>query len=929
MKKNYKLILGVAFSILLSLNSFSQVINEGFDDISTLPANGWAEQNLSTAIGTAQFWFQGSSAVFIANSGQDTAYIGSNFNSLAGTGDISNWLFAPNRTFDNGDVITFYTRSTGGTYADNLQVRLSTNGASLDAGTTASSVGDFTTLLLEVNPTLVAANYPATWTQFSITISGLAGPTSGRVAFRYFVTDGGPSGSNSDFIGIDDFVYVPFGSALPDVTVSNPSAEYTIIPLDQVVSTTLQADINNIGTASTSDATLTTRVFLAPDYTTPVQTTTSTPTTVAASSNVTLTAGSFNPNTIGTYRYQYISSCTNNTITTLDTINVDFNVVDNMYARDNGITVGGIGVGNTASGIVGSTFQINATTNMDSVLFFCAPGTAGLGDTIRLRIASTTAGVPNNTGYVGQSAPYKYTVSDTTANGALLVLPITNMTGGRLNLAPGNYFVGVEEYITSDNMSLQVSSSIFTENTVYANINNGAYATLNSLLAGYNNTPIIRPFLNTCVPVTNTIAANVCNNGSYTYADGTVSNNIVADESHVSTLVGASSTSCDSILTENITVLAIKTGTDNTTICATGSVVINGTTYDAATPTGTEVFTNIGPNNCDSTVTVALNVLPALTGTDNTTICATGSVVINGTTYDAATPNGTEVFTNVGPNNCDSTVTVALNVLPALTGTDNTTICATGSVVINGTTYDAATPNGTEVFTNVGPNNCDSTVTVALNVLPALTGTDNTTICATGSVVINGTTYDAATPNGTEVFTNVGPNNCDSTVTVALNVETAIDVTIDNTLMPTLTANQAGATYQWVDCDNGNSPIATATGQSFTATANGNYAVEITVGSCTDLSGCESVTGVGINEPISKLNINIYPNPTTGVFTVNVAQINPKATITVYSVIGQVIMHTQVLNNKTNIDLSIQDKGVYFVKIQNGEEVVIERIIKQ
>ena len=52
-------------------------------------------------------------------------------------------------------------------------------------------------------------------------------------------------------------------------------------------------------------------------------------------------------------------------------------------------------------------------------------------------------------------------------------------------------------------------------------------------------------------------------------------------------------------------------------------------------------------NNCDSTVTVNLNVIPAKTGSVTTTICSTGSVVVNGTTYNAANPTGTEVFTNV------------------------------------------------------------------------------------------------------------------------------------------------------------------------------------------------------------------------------------------------------------------------------------------
>ncbi|WP_170228033.1 beta strand repeat-containing protein, partial [Vicingus serpentipes] len=230
---------------------------------------------------------------------------------------------------------------------------------------------------------------------------------------------------------------------------------------------------------------------------------------------------------------------------------------------------------------------------------------------------------------------------------------------------------------------------------------------------------------------------------------------------------------CDSTVTINLNVLPVKTGTVSNTICfEDAGIVVNGTTYDASNPTGTEVITNVGPNNCDSTVTINLNVLPVKTGTVSNTICfEDAGIVVNGTTYDASNPTGTEVITNVGPNNCDSTVTINLNVLPVKTGTVSNTICfEDAGIVVNGTTYDASNPTGTEVITNVGPNNCDSTVTINLNVLPVKTGTVSNTICSYESVLVNGTTYDASNPTGTEVITNVGPNNCDSTVTVNLTI---------------------------------------------------------------------------------------------------------------------------------------------------------------
>ncbi|HRH47092.1 MAG TPA: choice-of-anchor J domain-containing protein, partial [Pyrinomonadaceae bacterium] len=184
----------------------AQAFSEGFE---TVPVAGWTTQNNSLPVGTTN-WFQGNTTVFPAQAGTATSYIGANFNNTTGTNTISNWLISPNRTFSNGDQIKFWTRTvTNQQFPDRLQVRLSTAGTSTNVGTGPTGLGDFTTLLLDINPMYDLGVYPSVWTEFTITISGLAGPTSGRVAFRYFVELGGPTGDNSDFIGIDTFSYTP------------------------------------------------------------------------------------------------------------------------------------------------------------------------------------------------------------------------------------------------------------------------------------------------------------------------------------------------------------------------------------------------------------------------------------------------------------------------------------------------------------------------------------------------------------------------------------------------------------------------------------------------------------------------------------------------------------------------------------------------
>ncbi|HRJ13649.1 MAG TPA: choice-of-anchor J domain-containing protein, partial [Saprospiraceae bacterium] len=179
----------------------AQSFTENFDDITLLPGNGWALVNASSPLGITG-WFQGNNTVFSAFNGATDSYISANFNNTTGANTISNWLMSPMRTFNNGDVISFYTRTVDvPAFPDRLRLMLSTNGVS-------TAPADFTVTLLSVNNGLTTSGYPNSWTQFSATLSGLPpGGASGRFALKYDVTNGGPTGANSDYIGIDNVVY--------------------------------------------------------------------------------------------------------------------------------------------------------------------------------------------------------------------------------------------------------------------------------------------------------------------------------------------------------------------------------------------------------------------------------------------------------------------------------------------------------------------------------------------------------------------------------------------------------------------------------------------------------------------------------------------------------------------------------------------------
>lgn len=221
MKRLYKLTIYASFFILAGFTTLAQPIVENFNHPTALFNSGtWIRQNLSSS--ASRNWGTGNPTQFIANSPLDTTYVVANFESTSSfLGTISNWLITPTFTLTNGDVVSFFTRTTvnPASFPDRLQLRMSTAGTSTNIGTTNTSVGDFSVVAVDVNPNLTTTDYPATWTQYSYTVTGLSAPTLGRFAFRYFITGAGLLGANGDYIGVDDFSYTP--ACVPPTVTAN------------------------------------------------------------------------------------------------------------------------------------------------------------------------------------------------------------------------------------------------------------------------------------------------------------------------------------------------------------------------------------------------------------------------------------------------------------------------------------------------------------------------------------------------------------------------------------------------------------------------------------------------------------------------------------------------------------------------------------
>jgi hypothetical protein len=140
----------------------------------------------------------------------------------------------------------------------------------------------------------------------------------------------------------------------------------------------------------------------------------------------------------------------------------------------------------------------------------------------------------------------------------------------------------------------------------------------------------------------------------------------------------------------------------------------------------------------------------------------------------------------------------------------------------------------------------------------------------------------------------------------------------------TLTADQTGATYQWVDCDNSNTAVVGETNQSFTPTANGNYACEIDLTACNDITACTVITTVGVNESNIK-TMNIAPNPAKDLL--NISTLETVEQVTIYSISGSLVKNINQNINQINVeDLT---EGVYILVIKTENGITRNRFIKE
>ena len=398
-------------------------------------------------------------------------------------------------------------------------------------------------------------------------------------------------------------------------------------------------------------------------------------------------------------------------------------------------------------------------------------------------------------------------------------------------------------------------------------------------------------------PTTSTVIAGDCD--SYTL------NGTTYTATGIYTQVVNNVAGCDSTITLNLTIYGPSISTTPMNACGSFTWT-DGNVYNAS---GTYTQNLTGVNGCDSIATLELTIND---NASTTTINNCGTYTwTDGNDY-ALSGTYTQNLTNMF--GCDSIATLDLTIVAPTSATITDAAC--GSYALNGQTY---TSSGTYVQSLTNVAGCDSMLTLNLTISDITVSSTVATECD-AYVWTDGNTY---TVSGvyTQNLTSVA--GCDSTLTLTLTIDTTPNAIATDNGDATITAS-TGADYQWIDCGT-NLPLTGETAQTLNVIANGDYAVVVSNGNCSDTSNCVSINYVGFEEQDAAGSVVIYPNPTRDrvVVTFNTAT----AYVEVYDAQGK-LLTTALIDSGSEVNLSEYERGIYYLKVRSEKATSTHRVVK-
>ena len=272
-------------------------------------------------------------------------------------------------------------------------------------------------------------------------------------------------------------------------------------------------------------------------------------------------------------------------------------------------------------------------------------------------------------------------------------------------------------------------------------------------------------------------------------------------------------------------------------------------------------LTYLDHHHCDSVVVYHVEI--GHSSYDTLTLSACDSFVVPGSGTVITVP-GVYHFNDslLSSGGCDSIIHINLTL-----GESNTSkphyVKACGEYV--SPAGQVWTSSGVYADTFASAHGCDSIVVYDLKIFPV--SIDTVAVAACDSYMTP--TGLLFTQSGFYPDTLTAGNGCDSIVIWDAEITPTPQAQI-SFWGDTMIATPAGASYQWLFCDNGMSVMPGETGAWFIPVKTGCYAVEVTVNGCVDTSECECYTGLPGLPDKAGPSLHIFPNPSSGTFRISI-----------------------------------------------------------
>jgi ELWxxDGT repeat protein len=192
--------------------------------------------------------------------------------------------------------------------------------------------------------------------------------------------------------------------------------------------------------------------------------------------------------------------------------------------------------------------------------------------------------------------------------------------------------------------------------------------------------------------------------------------------------------------------------------------------------------------------------------------------------------------------------------------------------------------------------------------------------------------YYSWTESGSYADTLTNCLGCDSLLTIDLEIFYGTVNTAVSLEGTTLTAEEEGAEYQWLDCDRAYAMLYSETEQSFTPDESGSYAVIVTdEEGCTDTSSCYMVEVPDeLTDPLAG-KLRIYPNPFNDQIIIEFSELPVgRTSIEILDITGKVMFtdNMECTEASHTVNLSAMEGGIYFVRISNEGFTVSKKVVK-